>query len=455
MKKIHFIGIGGIGMSALAQICIARGKVVTGSDIRPSNLTEGLRARGAVISTSHASENLSPDTDIVVVSSVIKNDNPEILIAKEKAIPIVPRSELLRMIMKESTSSIAVTGTHGKTTTTALIAHIIEKSGQDPTVALGGEIDSIRGNAKHGSGDMFIAEVDESDGYFRNITSKYAAVTNIEREHMENYENWEDLINAYKSFLSKISPDGAFIFNGEDPAIKDISSSSGSMRRISFGMEAGCDVTCKDLVFDKSLEFDVIVKGENKGRITCPLIGRYNVMNLLTAIAVCTEAGIAMDHIVSGSRSFSGVKRRFEKVGIIKGISIVEDYAHHPTEIKAVINAAKRFSDGKVIVVFQPHRYSRTLDLADDLSKSFDEADVLILTDIYSADEEGAEKTSVEDLYKKVDCRKFDTIKIAGKHNVPQLIPDLAEADDIVLILGAGDIRDIGPEIVETIKNKK
>ncbi|MDP8259222.1 MAG: UDP-N-acetylmuramate--L-alanine ligase [Candidatus Aadella gelida] len=454
MKNIHFIGIAGIGMSALAHICLSKGDAVSGSDIRSNNLTEGLLSKGAVINLVHDVKNIRPGIDMVIASSSIRNDNPEIIKARENSIPIIPRSEFLGMKMSETECSIAVTGTHGKTTTTAIIAHIAEIAGQDPTIALGGEIDLIGGNAKAGSGKMFVAEVDESDGFFRSIVSRHAVITNVEREHMENYKGWNDLVKTYESFIAKISSEGTLVYNGEDRGTKEILNAFEGSRKISFGMTENCDVTCTNEVFDKGIEFNILIKGKDRGRIVCPLLGKYNTMNLLAAIALSIEIGIDMKYIIEGARSFKGVKRRFEEIANIKGIRVVEDYAHHPTEIKAVIGAAKRFTEGKVIAIFQPHRYSRTRDLAEEFSTSFNEADSLILTDIYSADEDNSDKMSVQDIVKKIDSNKFDKITVAEKCDIPGILPSMVKENDIVLILGAGDIREIGPDIVNRLKDK-
>ncbi|MBU1083582.1 MAG: UDP-N-acetylmuramate--L-alanine ligase [Candidatus Omnitrophota bacterium] len=452
MKHIHFIGVGGIGMSALAKISIAGGDKVSGSDIRSNPLIEELCERGAKVYEGHASSHIPEGTEMVIVSSSIKKDNPELMAALDKGITVLPRSEFLGRMLEEAGSALTVTGTHGKTTTTALIAHILETSGWDPTVILGGEIGSIGGNAKKGAGDMVVAEVDESDGYFRNIRSHIASVTNIEREHMENYKGWDDLLNAYRSFLNNISEGGAFVFSGEDEAIKNILPAAEKVRKVSFGIKKGCDITCSGEVFDKSIEFDLIAKGSNMGRVICPLLGRHNLMNLLNASAVCLEAGAGMEDIVSGAGSFKGVKRRFEEVGKVKGVRVIEDYAHHPTEIKAVIRAAKQAAPGKVTVVFQPHRYSRTADLAEDFTRCFNEADNVILTDIYSADEEGLlNKISVKDILDRMDRGRFSVLEMLSKEDIPGAMPGLTSPGDMVLILGAGDIREIGPGIVASI----
>ena len=452
MKKIHFIGIGGIGMSALADVHLAKGNTVTGSDLRPNNLTDGLREKGAAIYEGHSADNIPGDADLVVRSTCIREDNPEMKKARKSGVPVVSRGEMLREIMEDFPFSIAVTGTHGKTTTSALVAHIAEYCGKDPTVIVGGEIGSFGGNAKIGRGDMIIAEVDESDGYFRNIGATCAVVTNIEREHMEHYGSLERLIDACGEFIGRISPDGFFVFNGEDPALKSL---AGAARKISFGIDGDFDVTCRDHTCAASIEFELVLRGRGHGRISSALIGRYNLMNVLGAIAVSVEAGFDLERVPAAVASFSGVKRRFDSVGRIGNIEVIEDYAHHPTEIRSVIKAARDYSKSRVITIFQPHRYSRTRDLMHEFPDCFYGSDILILTEIYSADEDKAGEVGSGDIYKAIDKSRFERIDLAQKKDISGIVSGIAGDDDVILVLGAGDIREISGDIVEKIAQKK
>ena len=437
-------------MSALADIRLAKGNIVTGSDLRPNNLTDRLCSRGATIHKGHSADNVPDDVDLVVWSACIRDDNPEIRKARELGAPLIPRGEMLRKVMEEVPFSIAVTGTHGKTTTSALVAHMAEYCGKDPTVVVGGEMGYFSGNAKFGRGDMIVAEVDESDGYFRNIGATCAVVTNIEREHMENYGSLENLIAAYREFTGRISPEGLFVFNGEDPTLRRLAGATAA-RKVSFGINGDFDMTCRDHTCARSIEFDLVLRGRNYGRVSSPLIGRYNLMNILGAIAVCMETGFEFKGIAAAVGLFRGVKRRFESIGRIGNIEVIEDYAHHPTELRSVITAARNYSGGRVVTIFQPHRYSRTRDLMREFSDCFYGSDVLILTDIYSADETADGGVGVRDIYEAMDKSRFEKLSLIGKKDIPGFVSGILGKDDIILVLGAGDIREISGPLIEMI----
>jgi len=451
--KVHFIGIGGIGMSALADICLSRGHVVTGSDTRPNNLTDDLSVKGGMVFSRHVSDNVPVDADLVVRSTCIRLDNPEVIRAGKLGIPVILRGEMLKNILSEYENSVSVTGTHGKTTTSGLISHIMEQCGKDPTILIGGEMDQFKGNSKTGKSGIIVAEVDESDGYFRNISSDSAVITNIEREHMEHYGSMENLISSYRRFIGNIRPSGLIVINGEDTVVTDIVSDIHT-RKISFGVDGPFDVTCGNFSSSRNIEFDLILHGEFSGRVRSPLIGRYNIMNILGAIAMCVENGCEVDGIVKAICTFYGVRRRFQRIATVKGVEIVEDYAHHPTEVRSVISAARDYSEGRVVTVFQPHRYSRTKDMMKEFSECFYSSDILILTGIYSADEDKIEGPLLERIYESIDKERFEKVEIRDKDKIPEYISSMVREDDIVLILGAGDIRDISPEIVNMLKIK-
>ena len=454
MKKIHYIGIGGIGMSALALLDVAEGNAVTGSDTRPNNLTDELARLGAGIYRGHSPENVRADRDLVVRSTCIRDDNPEILRAKELGLDIISRGQMLRGRMRAAGVSVGVTGTHGKTTTSALIAHITEKCGKDPTVVVGGEMELFRSNAKSGRGGLLVAEVDESDGYFRNISCTAAVVTNVEREHMEHYGSFDDLIAAYGEFMEKISPDGFLVASGEDRLAVSLAARSPA-RKIFFGIGGDLDVTCRDFSYSRSIEFTLVAGGRERGRFSSPLVGRYNIMNILGAVAACLELGLDLGGITEAVRSFRGVKRRFDLVGRVGGIEVIEDYAHHPTELKSVIRAAREYGSGRVVTIFQPHRYSRTRDLMKEFSESFYDSDVLILTDIYSADEDVIGNVDIQDMKKAIDGSRLKMVDVIKKEAIPEFVSGIIKDDDTVLVLGAGDIREIAGSIVDKIKEKR
>ncbi len=454
MKHIHFVGIGGIGMSAIADICLARGDSVTGSDLRPNRLTDGLCARGAVVYKGHEGRNVPDSTDILVKSACIVADNPEIRRAGALGIDVITRSEMLREIVEGASFSMAIAGTHGKTTTSALAAHIAESCGKNPTVLIGGETANFGGNAKLGESGMVIAEIDESDGYFRNISVTCAIITNVEREHMEHYGSFENLACAYGEFISRISKRGFLVFNGEDTVLGELTVKVG-LEKISFGIEGDFDVTCRNYEHARSISFDLIVNGRNCGRVSSCLPGRYNLMNILGAAAMCIKVGCNPEGIIDAIGSFRGVKRRFELCGCAEGVNVIQDYAHHPTELSAVIRAARHYSAGRIITVFQPHRYSRTRDLATEFSRCFYDTDILILTDIYSADETDMAGGGIEQIYNKIEKDRFERIDLVEKKNIPEFITSIAKAGDTVLVLGAGDIGEIPEDIIEKIRAKE
>ncbi len=451
MTKIHFIGIGGIGMSALAEICLARGGEVTGSDLRPNNLTEKLMRKGADISSGHDRLNISVDMDLVIRSFCIRDDNPELKRARELDIPVISRSEMLKEVLGEARVSIGVTGTHGKTTTSALVAHIMECCGMDPTAIIGGEVDSFNGNAKKGRDDLIVSEIDESDGFFRDIRVSHAIVTNIEREHMENYGSMEHLVKAYGQFISHIRSDGILVFNGEDRLLRNISSKARA-RRIDIGFRDSFRYSCRNTTFDRSIKFDLLKNGRSSGTVASSLMGRYNVTNILSAMALCMEMGLEFERSAEAVKSFKNVKRRFDLIGKIGSIEVFEDYAHHPTELRSVIEAARGYGRGRVITIFQPHRFSRTRDLAEDFLYCFHGSDILILTDIYSADEDPGEGIGIRDIYERIDSARFKLVDFMRKEEIPGFLTGIVQEKDTILVLGAGDIGDISRPLVEEIQ---
>lgn len=450
-QKLHFIGIGGIGMSGLARIYLAKGWCVSGSDVVKNNLTDELSVKGAQIFQGHTSGNVAGDVTLVVKSSCITDENPEVSAARSRGVPVILRSELLRNLLRDERIALGITGTHGKTTTSGLLAHIFESCGKDPTVLVGGEVGIINSNAKPGSSGIVIAEVDESDGYFRNMGTTSAVITNVEREHIDNYGTFDNLVEAYKEFVGRIDLEGKLVFNGEDKLLSEIASGR-NVPKLSFGIDGDFDATCKDICFSRSIEFDLVFKGKNFGRIKSPLIGRYNLMNILAAVALSLDEGLPFSEVREAVTTYIGAKRRFELIGRRKGVEVREDYAHHPTELSAVIRAAKEYVHGRVIAVFQPHRYSRTQDLLGEFSRCFYDADILILTDIYSAHEsiEG-KKITVKDLVGSIDAARFESLAYLKKEDIPYSVGRIARKNDLVLILGAGDIRGISKNVVDAI----
>ncbi len=451
MKKIHFIGIGGIGMSALADVFLSRGYTVSGSDIRLNNLTDKLQDKGADIRGDHSGDNVCRGMDLVVRSACIGEDNPEILRARDLGLTIISRSEVLEKLLKDFSESIVVTGTHGKTTTSSLVAFIADHCQLDPTILVGGEMHNLKSNSKIGESDLIVAELDESDGHFKNVSAKYSVITNLEREHMDHYGNFDNMLKAYKKFSENTISDGVFIYNGKNQWLRDITRTV-KAKAINFGIDGDFDYTLKNLHCERKIEFDLVVGGADHGRISSRLIGRYNAMNILAALAVCFEAGFPPAKVIDAISKFEGIKRRFELVGEVNGIKVIEDYAHHPTEINAVLTAAREYTEGKIVTVFQPHRYSRTQDMVEEFADCFSGSDILILTDIYSADEKEKSKISVHEILSRVNREQFSRVEYFPKDRIAEFIPKCISGKDIVLVLGAGDIREIAPEILKSIE---
>jgi UDP-N-acetylmuramate--alanine ligase len=301
---------------------------------------------------------------------------------------------------------------------------------------------------------MVVAEVDESDGHFRGMKVTCAVVTNIERDHMEHHGSFENLVGAFREFLGRIPKDGVFVFCGEDATLKALAGKV-KARKVSYGIGKGFDVTCDNAKHDTSIEFDLILRGKKMGRVKSPLVGRHNILNVMGAIAASLEMGADLAKVLEAAATFGGVKRRFEKVGKVGSIEVIEDYAHHPTEIRSVINAAKGYGKGRVVTIFQPHRYSRTKDLLSEFAECFYGSDVLVLTDIYSAHEDAVEKMSTKAIYDLVDTARFKRVALVDKKDVPGFVSDIAREDDVILVLGAGDIREQAEPLVRMLERKR
>ncbi|KJJ85806.1 UDP-N-acetylmuramate--L-alanine ligase [Candidatus Omnitrophus magneticus] len=454
MKKIHFIGVAGIGMSALAEMALLKGLKVSGSDLKLNNLTDKLSRHGASIFKGHNASNVAPDADIVVRSSCIKKDNPEMSRADELGIKIISRSELLKYIFDECSLSIGITGTHGKTTTSSMVAFIMDYCGKKPTAIIGGELEQFGGNFKQGDPDFVVAEVDESDGYFVNTCVKYAILTNIEREHMDYYGSMENLIRGYKSFISNISSEGILVFNGEDMILKNITAGI-KARKITYGLAGNFDYTARNVSHDANISFDFIQRGKVLGKINSSIMGRHNVMNFLSAIGLSLELGVEFEKIKEAVKLFRNAKRRFELMGKSGNIDVIEDYGHHPTEIKTVIDTAKGYAKGRAILVFQPHRHTRTHDLSEEFISCFYGADILVLTEVYSASEKKSTGIGVRDIFERIDKTRFEQAEFLPKEKISNFISGIAKDGDVILLVGAGDIREIGAFILNELNIKK
>src|SRR3989338_1944472 len=453
IKHIHFIGIGGSGMSGIAEVLFNLGYKVTGSDVKASDTTGRLERLGITIFIGHRPENIN-GSDVVVYSSAVKKDNPEGVFAKEKLIPVIPRAEMLAELMRMK-YGIAIAGTHWKTTTTSMIATILGAQGMDPTVVIGGKLNSIGSNARLGKGEFLVAEADESDGSFLKLSPTIAVVTNIDREHMDHYKDMDEVKATYLTFINKIPFYGCAILCLDHPNIQGLIPRI-TRRHITYGLTAQADFSARDIeTTEMKTSFDVWRRGNSMGRVMVKVPGEHNVYNALAAIAVAMELDIGFEQAKDSIANFSGVERRFHIKGVANGITIVDDYGNHPVEIKATLKAAKDGWKQRVVAVFQPHRYSRTQDLFQEFLSAFNDADMLVLTDIYAAGEEKIPGISSEILYNSIKTYGHrDVVYIPDKKDIPDYLNKIAKPGDMVITLGAGDIWQVGEEIIQKMSGK-
>lgn len=455
VKRIHFIGIGGIGMSGIAEVLCNLHFTVTGSDAKKSKNTERLETLfGIQVFEGHAAENIG-DAQVVVYSSAVKDDNPEVVAAREKGIPVIPRAEMLAELMTLKPYAVAVSGTHGKTSTTSMIATVLGHAGIDPTTVVGGVVASLGSNARLGSSDWFVTEADESDRSFLMLYPTIAVVTNIDKEHMESYKGMDDVVQCFTDFVNKVPFYGAAVICLDDPNVHQIIPRI-KRRRITYGLSAQADVTAKDIRFNDTFgsSFTVLKRGRELGEITLPVPGKHNVYNALAATAVALEMDVPFEKIAEAFKTFKNANRRFQFKGEVNGISVVDDYGHHPTEILATLSAAKNSSGGRrTVVVFQPHRYSRTKELMDDFVVAFNNADVVYILDIYAASEQPIEGITAEVLAENIKRYGHKNLTYIGDIDTAsaKVVPYLKEGD-LVITLGAGSVTRLSEEILEELK---
>ncbi len=452
-KRYHFIGIGGIGMSAIVRLLLNSGAKVSGSDLKKSMVTDELKSLGARIFIGHSPDNVK-EADLVVYSSAIKDDNPEITETIKLKIPLIKRAQALAELMRDK-KVITVTGSHGKTTTTSLASCLLFEAGLFPTVAIGGILKNINTNACLGRGDFFVAEADESDGSFLFYQPKYSIITNIDYEHLDYYKDFQNELNMFKDFLERTDKDGCIFGCDDDVNLKTLLKEC-SRRFVTFGLKESAHIYPKNIrLGGLTAEFDCYYKNKFVERFNIALGGLHNICNALSVIALGLELGIDLIHIKNALLNYKGAGRRLEVKLDLAGYLIIDDYAHHPTELKATLSAVKNLKAQRVIAVFQPHRYSRTKLLLDEFGESFDNADYVIVTDIYSAGEPPIEGVSGINIYEKIKKRSPDkkVIFLPKDELVPHLLK-IVQSGDLVLTLGAGDIVRIGDELVEKIKGK-
>ena len=453
---IHFIGIGGIGMSGIAEVMHNLGYKVQGSDVAEGYVVEGLRKRGIPVAIGHKAENLG-DAAVVVTSTAIKRGNPEVELALEKRIPVVRRAEMLAELMRLK-STVAVAGTHGKTTTTSMVAALLDAGGVDPTVINGGIINSYGSNARLGASDWMVVEADESDGSFLRLDGTFAIVTNIDPEHLDHYGSFEKVKDGFVEFIENVPFYGAALLCLDHPEVQAIIPRVRDRRVVTYGFSAQADIRGVNVTpIPGGNRYEVIIRNRDGSTrsiegVELPMPGRHNVQNSLAAIGVALELGVPDEVIRTGFAKFAGVKRRFTKVGEVDGVTIIDDYGHHPVEIRAVLSAAREGAQGRVIAVAQPHRFTRLHDLMDEFQTAFNDADIVYVAPVYAAGEQPIEGVDAAALVSGLKMRGHRAAQeISGPDALATELARIIKHDDMVICLGAGDITKWAAGLAEAI----
>ncbi|HET7292034.1 MAG TPA: UDP-N-acetylmuramate--L-alanine ligase [Vicinamibacteria bacterium] len=448
IQRIHFVGIGGSGMSGIAEVLLNLGYQVSGSDQRRSAVTDRLASLGARVFEGHAPSHVA-GAQVVVTSTAVQADNPEVVEARARSVPVIPRAEMLAELMRLK-YGVAVAGSHGKTTTTSMVALVLDQGGLDPTVVVGGRLGVLGSGARLGKGDFMVAEADESDRSFLKLSPTLAVVTNIDREHLDAYRDLRDIQDAFVGFVNKVPFYGAAVLCLDDPPVQDVLPRV-ERRVVSYGLSPQADVTARDLqVGPTGCRYVAVHGGQALGPVDLKVPGRHNALNSLAAVAVGLDLGIAFERIRAGLEAFAGVDRRFQVRGEKDGVVVIDDYGHHPTEIRATLEALRaRAGAGRTLVLFQPHRYTRTQALWDEFCHAFHEADRLLLTDVYAAGEAAREGVSAEALARAIAERGHRSVAYAGDlaAATERLLAE-ARKGDFVLTLGAGSVWHAGEELL-------
>jgi UDP-N-acetylmuramate--alanine ligase len=450
-RHVHFVGIGGVGMSGIAQVLLNLGHHVSGSDSAESETTRRLSRLGAQVSYGHHAEAVHAGVDVVVISSAVKYSNPEIVQARALKVPVIPRAEMLAELMRMKWG-VAVAGTHGKTTTTSLIAAILGRAGLDPTVVIGGKVHALGTNAQLGTGDLMVTEADESDGTFLLLSPTIAVVTNIDPEHLDYYGDMERVRSAYLEFMNRVPFFGAAVLCLDDTTIRALVPQV-RKRVITYGTTPEADFVARELsVHGMETRFEVAHHGSVLGEVMVRLPGRHQALNALAALAAASELEVDFDAARQALAEFGGIHRRFEVCGKIGGIMVVSDYGHHPAEIRATLQAAREGFGRRLVVLFQPHRYTRTRDLFGDFLDAFDAADQLLLTDIYPAGEDPIDGVSGDVLYYALRRRgHLDVAYVPDWRDLPAVVQPLLRPGDLVVVLGAGSVHEVGETLVRAL----
>jgi len=451
-QQIHFVGIGGSGMSGIAEILLSLGYRVTGSDARRSDVVDRLEQLGAKVFIGHDAANVD-DSHVVVFSSAVSRDNVEVREARARQIPVIARAEMLAELMRLK-YGVAVAGTHGKTTTTSLIGAVLSEGRYDPTIIVGGRVTSLGGNARMGQGEFLVAEADESDGSFLKLDPTIAVVTTIDAEHLDHYGHLEAIMDAFTAFVSKVPFYGAAVLCLDQPNIQRLISRV-EKRIITYGLEAGADLVGRHVALSgMSSRFEVYHRGSRLGECTLQIPGRHNVLNALAAIGVGLDLEVPFATIQKALAAFAGVQRRFQVRGVVAGVTVVDDYGHHPAEIRATLAAAKAGFDARVITVFQPHRFTRTKHLRAEFLTAFNEADAVVVMDIYPAGETPIPGVTASDLADGIRAHGHRHVAYFGsdRARIIDHLREIVRPGDIVLTQGAGDVSQLGPEILKALE---
>jgi UDP-N-acetylmuramate--alanine ligase len=454
IKTLHFVGIGGIGMSGLAEILLDQGFTVTGSDRAVSDNTERLSSIGIQVYIGHKAENVRADVNVLVYSSAVPPDNPELVEARKRNIPVIRRAEMLAEVMRLK-YGIGIAGTHGKTTTTTMTGLALMEGGIDPTVIVGGRVNLLaKSNVRMGKGEFIVVEADEYDRTFLSLTPTIAVLTTLETDHLDCYRDLEDIKSAFIQFASKVPFYGSVVLCLDEPSLQDIMPKI-RKKIITYGLNGQADLQAVDIVHkQQTTSFTVLRHGSEIGQVTLNVPGRHNVQNALAAIAVGLELSVPFEKLRDGLQKFSGVFRRWEVKAEVKGVTVVDDYAHHPTEIKATLQGAKGGWRRRVVCVFQPHLYSRTRDFYDEFGRSFFNADVLVLTDVYPAREEPIQGVNGELIANAAkDFGHKHVHYVPDKKDIPKFLASIVREGDIVITMGAGDIWKFGEEFIGILRN--
>ena len=454
LGRVHFVGIGGAGMSGIARIMLAQGVAVSGCDARESRAVTALRARGIEVSTGHDPAHCA-DADTLVVSSAVRAETPELLDAGRLGLPVIPRAAALAAVMS-GRRGVAIAGTHGKTTTTSMLVVALQAAGRDPSYAIGGDLNEPGSNGHWGTGDIFVAEADESDRSFLLLSPGLAVITNVEADHLDNYGDAAAVHEAFRQFVERVGPDGCVVLGADDPGARSLADAAmgRDLRVVTFGQSPDADVRVEDLTLDGAgSRFQVVAGGRRLGVVTLRVPGVYNSLNAAAAIAAGLQLGLPFADIARGLADFTGARRRFELKGVVAGVRVYDDYAHHPTELRSLLAAAREVAgEGRLVVIFQPHLFSRTQMFADQFAEALGGADVAVVMEVYAAREDPVPGVTGALVADRVELGSGRAVYEPSWTAAAGRVAALVRPGDLVLTVGAGDVTLLGPEILGAIE---